>query len=233
MRNKILFSVLIVVILYLVFYNSSIYEKSVPIFYNNSNKYWAHRVLYPQIANDLSVKFNGVELDVFFESDKSLFDVRHHGSFKGNSLIDYLSKINNNDMYFWIDLKNLNPSNVSSVITRLDSITKETISKQRIIIESKDIKLLYELKKSGYKISYWLPSFNLFKSIFQVYEIRNDLENYTPDAISCSYHNVRFYSRKFPNYSIHCWTNGLDFKNDISEIEKISKINNVRIILVD
>ena len=232
MRNKILFSILIVLFLYLVFYNSSIYNKSVPIFYNNLNKYWAHRVLDPQVANNLSVKFNGVELDVFFESDKSLFDVRHHGSFKGNYLIDYLSDINN-DMCFWIDLKNLNPSNVSSVITRLDSITKETISKQRIIIESKDIKLLYELKKSGYKISYWLPSFNLFKSIFQVYEIRNDLENYTPDAISCSYHNVRFYSRKFPNYSIHCWTNGLDFINDISEIEKISKINNVRIILVD
>jgi len=233
MRNKILFSILIVVFLYLVFYNSSIYDKSVPIFYNNSNKYWAHRVLDPQTANNLSVKFNGVELDVFFESDKSLFDVRRHGSFKGNSLIDYLSKINNNDMYFWVDLKNLSSSNISSVITRLELITEGTILKKKIIIESKNINLLYELKKSGYKISYWLPSFNLFKSVFQVYEIRNDLENYVPDAISCSYHNVGFYSRKFPNYSIHCWTNGLDFKDDISEIEKISKINNIRIILID
>ena len=233
MRNKILFSVLIVVVLYLVFYDSSIYEKSVPIFYNHSNKYWAHRVLDHQIANDLSVKYNGVELDVFFESDKSLFDVRHHGSFKGNSLIVYLSKINNNDMYFWIDLKNLNSSNISSIITRLDLITKGTILKQKIIIESKEIKLLYELKESGYKVSYWLPSFNLFHSIFQVYEIRNNLEDYAPDAISCSYHNVGFYSRKFPNYSIHCWTNGLDFKDDISKIDKISKINNIRIILID
>ena len=233
MRNNILFTVLIVVVLYLVFYNSSIYENSVPAFYNNPNKYWGHRVLDPQTANDFSVKFNGVELDIFFDSDNSLFDVRHHGSFKDNSLIDYLSKINNDKMYFWLDLKNLDSSNVSSVINRLDLITKDTILKQKIIIESKDIKLLYELKESGYRISYWLPSFNLFKSVFQVYEIRNNLENYTPDAISCSYHNVRFYSRKFPNYSIHCWTNGLDVKNDISEIEKISKINNVRIILID
>jgi hypothetical protein len=233
MKNKILFSVLIVVVLYLVFYNSSIYENSVPTFYNNSNKYWAHRVLDPQTANDLSVKFNGVELDVFFESDKSLFDVRHHGSFKGTSLIDYLSKINNNDMYFWIDLKNLNLSNVSSVISRLDIITEEVISKQKIIIESKDIKLLYELKESDYKISYWVPSFKLFKSIYQVYEIRENLEKYTPDAISCSFNNVGFYSNKFPNYSIHCWTNGLDFKDDLSKINKISEINNVRVILVD
>lgn len=233
MRDKILFYVLIIVILYLVFYNSSIYDKSVPVFYNDSNKYFAHRVLDPETANDLSVKFNGVELDVFFESNKSSFDVRHHGSFKGNSLINYLARINNPDIYFWIDLKNLNTSNISSVIARLDAITKETSLKQKIIIESKDIKLLYKLKESGYKISYWLPSFNLFYSIFEVYDIRSNLKNYTPDAISCSYHNVRFYSKKFPNYSIHCWTNGLDFEDDINKIESISKINNVKIILVD
>ena len=114
-------------------------QKSVPIFYTNSNKYWAHRVLDPQTANDLSVKFNGVELDVFFESDKSLFDVRHHGSFKDNSLIDYLSKINNNDMYFWVDLKNLDSSNVSSVITRLDLITKETILNNSNLIKNEKL----------------------------------------------------------------------------------------------
>ena len=215
------------------FYNSSIYNKSVPFFYNHSNKYWAHRVLDPSTANDISAKFNGVELDVFFESNKSIFDVRHHGSFKGNSLIRYLSKINNPDMYFWIDLKNLNTSNIFPVIDRLNLITQETISKQKMIIESKDIKLLHKLKESGYKISYWLPSFNLFHSISEAYKIRDNLKKYVPDAISCSYHNVRFYSKKFPNYNIHCWTNGLDFEDDISEIEKISKINNIKIILVD
>jgi len=228
-----LFIIVIIFLLQLLFYNSSIYEKSVPSFYNSSNKYWAHRVLDPHIANNLSARFNGIELDVFFESEKSLFDVRHHGPFRGKSLVDYLSNINNDNMYFWIDVKNINSSNVSSVISRLDLITKERFSKEKLIIESKDIKLLYQLKESGYKISYWLPSFHFLHSIFQVYEIRDNLEQYAPDAISCSYHHVRFYSRKFPNYSIHCWTNGLNFNDDIRKIEKISKIDNIRIVLVD
>ena len=87
-------------------------------------------------------------------------------------------------MFFWIDLKNLSSANVLSVINRLDFITRQNFLKDRIIIESKDIELLYQLKVSGYKISYWLPSFHFLNSIFQVYEIRDDLKYYSPDAFS-------------------------------------------------
>lgn len=233
MRHKILFFIVIFFFLQLLFYNTSVYEKSVPIFYKSLDKYWAHRVLDPQTANEISAKFNGIELDVFFESEKLLFDVRHHGPYAGRSLDDYLSKISNDSMFFWIDLKNLSSANVISVINRLDLITKENFLKDRIIIESKDIEILYQLKESGFKISYWLPPFHFFNSIFQVYEIRDNLEYYAPDAISCSYHYVDFYSRKFPNYSIHCWTNGLNFNDDTDKIEKISHIDNVRIVLID
>ena len=60
---------MIIFFLQLLFYNSSIYEKNVPIFYESLDKYWAHRVLDPQTANKLSAKFNGIELDVFFDSE--------------------------------------------------------------------------------------------------------------------------------------------------------------------
>ena len=233
MRHKILFLIVIIFFLQLLFYNSSIYEKNVPIFYESIDKYWAHRVLDPQTANKLSAKFNGIELDVFFESDKSLFDVRHHGPYVGKSLVDYLSHISNDSVFLWIDLKNLSSTNVLSVINRLDLITQENFLKDRMIIESKDIELLYQLKESGYKISYWLPSFHFLYSIFQVYEIKDNLEYYAPDAISCSYHYVDFYSRKFPNYNLHCWTNGLNFNDDIDKIKKIYNKDNVRVILVD
>ena len=42
-----------------------------------------------------------------------------------------------------------------------------------------------------------------------------------------------FYSRKFPNFNLHCWTNGLEEGKDNLKIKKISLRNNVKVILVD
>jgi len=89
------------------------------------------------------------------------------------------------------------------------------------------------LQSEGFYVSYWLPSFNLFKSIYEVYQVKANLKKYKPNAISCSYHNVDFYSRKFPDYNLHCWTNGLVETKDIDKIRKISLRNNVKVILVD
>ena len=38
---------------------------------------------------------------------------------------------------------------------------------------------------------------------------------------------------KFPNYPIHCWTNGMIKENDKEKIKKLSEMNNVKIILTD
>jgi hypothetical protein len=47
------------------------------------------------------------------------------------------------------------------------------------------------------------------------------------------YSSVSFYSKKFPNYPIHCWTNGMVGEKDKLRIENLSKIQSVRIILTD
>ena len=44
------------------------------VFYDNSNKLWAHRILDPQKVNDLKEEFIGYEIDVFFNNDKNIFD---------------------------------------------------------------------------------------------------------------------------------------------------------------
>ena len=228
----ILFPLLLV--FYFIFYQLNILDVSSDVFYDNSNKLWAHRILDPQKVNDLKEEFIGYEIDVFFNNDKNIFDVRHHGVTNDIDLVTFLNEIENLHLIkFWIDFKNLNSSNVESAIFTLDKIALEFDVKSNIIIESKNINLLSAFKLKGFFISYWLPSFHIFKSVFNILNIRDDLRKYKPNAISMPYSSVLFYSKKFPNYPLHCWTNEMTSDLDKIKIKKLSKKNNVKIILTD
>ena len=102
-----------------------------------------------------------------------------------------------------------------------------------IIIESKDIYLLDKFKKHAFNISYWLPDFHLFFSVFNILEIKDNLLKFKPEAISIPYSSIRFYSKKFPNYPIHCWTNNMISEKDKIKIKNLSQMSNVKVILTD
>ena len=233
MQKGISYFILIFLLLYLVFYYLPIYNGNSEILYDNSDKLWVHRALDFNEVNEKYNNFNGVEVDVFFETSKGIFDVRHHGKYKAKSLFEYLENINNKEMFFWIDLKNLDRNNVKNVLNRLNVISEKTIGKNQLIIESKNIELLDELQNEGYFISYWLPSYNFFRSPYEVFKVKKNLIKFSPNAISCSHHNVDFYSRKFPIYNLHCWTNGLKKEEDKLKIIELSERDNVKVILVD
>ena len=124
-------------------------------------------------------------------------------------------------------------NNINNVLSRLKVITEQSVKKQQLIIESRNIEVLGRLQNDGYFISYWLPSFNLFRSPYEVFKLRSHLIKYNPNAISLSHHDLDFYSRKFPNYNLHCWTNGLGNEEDRLKIIELSRKNNVKVILVD
>ena len=232
-RRNISLVVFVLLFSYGLFYLVSIYNRNSEILYDNSDKLWVHRALDFNQVNEKYNNFNGVEVDVFFETSKGTFDVRHHGKYKGNTLFEYLENINNKEMFFWIDLKNLDRNNVKNVLNRLNVISENTIGKNQLIIESMNIELLDELQNEGYFISYWLPPFNFFRSPFEVFKVKRNLIKFSPNAISCSHHNVDFYSRKFPIYNLHCWTNGLKNEEDKLKIIELSERDNVKVILVD
>ena len=89
----ILFPLLLV--FYFIFYQLNILDVSSDVFYDNSNKLWAHRILDPQKVNDLKEEFIGYEIDVFFNNDKNIFDVRHHGVTNDIDLVAFLNEIEN------------------------------------------------------------------------------------------------------------------------------------------
>ena len=115
----------------------------------------------------------------------------------------------------------------------LDYLCNKYNIKERIIIESKNIAVLKRYKESDYFISYWLPNYHLFGSIFSIFDVKSNILKVIPNAISCDYHSLHFYTKKFPNYTIHCWTNEMVEEKDKERILKISKNKNIRIILTD
>lgn len=233
MIKNIISYLLIFVFLYTLFYYFPIYTQNIRPMFNSQDKLWAHRVLDTVDVNKLSKEFLGVEIDVFYDSAKNIFDVRHHGKFQDKSFENFLNSINKKDLYLWVDLKNLNEKNLNRITQKFKKISKNNNLQDFMIIESKEIELLNQLKIEGFKISYWLPSFNFFKSIYSVFKVKQNIKKYQPDAISCSYHNVDFYSKKFPNYNLHCWTNGLTSEEDKEIIKEIVQRKNVKVILTD
>jgi len=224
----------VLIISCLFFYNFSFSNLSGNVFYDSEDKLWAHRVLDTNNIHDLYKEFKGFELDVYFNTEEDCFDVKHHGDRSDLKLSEYFKAIEDFDsIKLWIDFKNLNLENTDISIRLLSNLCAKYDIKSDVIIESKQIHPLSKFKKAGFYISYWLPSFHYLKSIFNIFQIKNDLIEFKPDVISMPYSSVSFYSKKFPNYPIHCWTNGMVGEDDKLRIENLSKIQSVRIILTD
>ena len=223
----------LLIILYIIFCQISILDISSNVFYDSEDKLWAHRVLNPDKINSLKDEFIGFEIDVYFDDNNNRFDISHHRENKLD-LISFFNAIENiNELKFWIDFKNINVVDTELAIKVLNEIALEFDIKSNIIIESPNIILLNKFKINGFFISYWLPRFHFFNSVFNILDIRDNLITYRPNAISVPYSSVSFYSKKFPNYPLHCWTNESIAENDKLKINNLRKRDNVKIILTD
>ena len=160
-----IFIALILVIFYYVFYYTSIhsFEKK-SFFYQNNDKFWAHRVLNEDEFNN-SLVFNGVEIDLYFDSLNNYFLIKHDKIVNNQTLQDFLASVDNSKMFYWFDVKNLSSKNYKKSYDRflfLDSLFKLN---NRIIIESKNINYLSYFK--NFNISYWLKDYSFFSSLFK------------------------------------------------------------------
>ena len=227
-----IFIALILIIFYFVFYYASIhsFEKK-SFFYQNNDKFWAHRVLTEDEFNNSSLVFNGVEIDLYFDSLNNYFLIKHDKIVNNQTLKDFLASVDNNKMFYWFDLKNLSYKNYKKSYDRflhLDSLFKLN---NRIIIESKNINCLSNFE--NFNISYWLKDYSFFSSLFNINKIKSDLIKFSPNSISCDYKSVDFYSNKFPNYNLICWTNNMNYNKENKQLSKIVSKKNVKIVLVN
>lgn len=208
-----------------------------------NTKVWAHQVNTLDKLRYAQKFYNGIEVDVVYDSENNTFDVNHPPSKSIDLSLDtYFSSINDRYLNIWIDFKNLSETNSNQALEILEKIvTKYSINKQRVIIESTNAESLIKFKSSGFQTSFYLPQLaNLNDDkvlIARVDSIANLLEKYPTTAISChmnAYEVVNKYFKSNTKYLWHIYKPyGRNMVNDYKDFRKMASDSAVAAILVD
>lgn len=211
--------------------------KTTSVFYDREDKLWLHRVKNSKEVISFQEEFNGYELDVVFEKDKGVFDLRHNveDPFTSYTLRQFLSELEDIDQkYFWIDFKNLNRENLEQSTLTLEKLVTEYHLKNNVIVESWNWRELLQLSAAGFYVSYWAPApTKVEEEAVAVRNIKEVLNEGSINALSGDYKSFSFFQKYFSDCNIHLWTNGLKSEEDKKIINSLSKKEFVKVILVD
>jgi hypothetical protein len=176
------------------------------------DKIWLHRVNSLERAKLMSGKYEGMELDITFDTLKNTFDVGHPPSPSiGLTLDDYFSNIPSISTHaFWLDFKNLREDNKMKAFHKLVSLVNTYQIKNRIIIESQNAGSLDIFTNAGFYTSYYVPVFDIqISSVEEIkkhyFEIINTLKSTRVCALSASSSQLGFLEKYFPDYDKLIW----------------------------
>ncbi len=233
-RNKFKFLILTILLIGYYYFPYSIEGTG---FYH---KIWAHQINTVEELNSALNYFDGIELDLVYDSENNLLDVYHPPSkSKGLSFKEYLKNIEKSNFpYLWLDMKNINTDNSEVILEKLLSLFKtKNYPLDKVLIESKKPRELIKFKKKGFKTSYYLPydlykkdSLNLSKSILS---IRNIIKSQPNIAISTSFKDYEIIKKEFPNQPKYMWAIVKPIHFQHFKIREILKDDSVKIVLLN
>jgi len=198
------------------------------------SKVWAHRVNSLEKLNYTQKFYQGIELDLVFDSITQTFDVNHppDPSIKLN-LDTYFSKINNKEIKLWLDFKNLSEANAEKATEILDQLTKKySLKSENVLVESTEIIYLQSFKTKNFKTSFYLPQLvglaDESKFVPTIDSIKQLLVKYPTSGISCNVNAYDVINEYFKNerkflwhiynpYSRHQIKNYRDFRKYVSD----------------
>jgi len=224
------------------------YLFAIKIIYSNTflqsianEKVWIHRVNSIEKLKEVRGVYAGIELDVVFDAATNTFDVNHPPAKSINlSLENYLKEINDfHNLKFWLDVKNLNGSNVEAIVKRLDIISKSlNILKERMVIESPSFKELLKIKASNYIVSYYLPWPGLY-TLEQadmdkmVSKIQENLNKDSSVYISSDYRDYELMKKYFPENEKLFWiTKEVSSMDEFLLLSEMLSDKKVKVLLV-
>ncbi|WP_371372669.1 glycerophosphodiester phosphodiesterase [Thalassotalea aquiviva] len=176
-------------------------------FYNSCHKVWAHRGYHKEFEQNsikavkkaIELNAKGIEVDVFFDEVLNDYIISHDYPYnlKYGKLLTLKELFNsvNNDVYFWLDFKNLkylDEANINSAVSRFLQLTKEHHLKDRVLIESQSANHLKAFSLEGFNTSYWITfnerdgKLNFLIEIYKL-KIKYILEYFS--AVSMGYQN--------------------------------------------
>ncbi|MDD5569592.1 MAG: hypothetical protein PHD97_00375 [Bacteroidales bacterium] len=205
---------------------------------NFSNVNWVHRVNSIERYFEICEKYNGIEIDVNFDSEKNCFDVYHAPKSSVNLCLEEMLKNvkNPEKTFYWLDFKNLDSTNYIPALNNLNSICEKLKIKNNLIVESSNPVILSHFTDSGFYTSYYIFTFNpyaLSDSVANYYyeKVCAILDKSRVCAIS-GYAQQLVFMKHFPGYDFLLWN--LESNKFWSNIfnKRYKSIKNVKVILV-
>ncbi|MEG0915774.1 MAG: hypothetical protein RSF68_02035 [Myroides sp.] len=175
------------------------------------SKVWAHRVNTLDKLNYTQKFYQGIELDLVFDSITQTFDVNHPPDPSIKLDLDtYFSNINNKEIKLWLDFKNLSEHNAEKYAEILDQLTKEhSLKRENILVESPEISCLQGFKNKGFKTSFYLPQLvglaDETKFVSIIDSIKQLLVKYPTSGISCNANAYEVIKQYFKNEKKYLW----------------------------
>lgn len=182
-------------------------------YYGHYNKIWAHRVNTIKKLKSAQNKFEGVELDLYYDDAKNQLFVSHAANPLVLNFSDYLKAIENRDLHLWLDMKNLTPKNDRLILAVLEQEFKNTAyqnHKKHILVEAQFIKALPVFEDAGYRTSFYITAItnqmeteqrdSLTKSLKLALKSQPKLE------LSGNYKNYNYLKKNFPQTTKNLWT---------------------------
>lgn len=125
---------------------------------SNKDKLWLHRCNSLEKMEEFEEGKPNIEVDIVYRGN-NVFDITHDSDTTfGLKINPYFSKIAETDTKMWLDIKNVNTSNVEEMEHSLDSIREYyDVDKEQLIIEGSDYNALETFTEHGYYTSYYVP----------------------------------------------------------------------------
>lgn len=124
-----------------------------------------------KITSALNSGLCGLEIDVLLTKEKGenfVFSVGHDPKTLTGLSLDSLLKLilNRQVSKIWLDIKNINQSNVQDVLLRLNELNNQYALKSRTIIETSHYGIESRmLSEAGYELSYYLPTGEVLEAL--------------------------------------------------------------------
>ncbi len=175
------------------------------------SKVWAHRVNSIEKLNYTQKFYQGVELDLVFDSITKTFDVNHPPANSIHLDLDtYFSHIENKEIKLWLDFKNLSETNAETSSEILDKLTKKhSLKNENILVESTEMHNLLVFKSKGFRTSFYLPPLvglaEENKLLPTIDSVKQLLLKYPTSGISCNVNAYEVVNEYFKNEQKYLW----------------------------
>jgi heptose-I-phosphate ethanolaminephosphotransferase len=173
---------------------------------------WLHRVDSVERVKFAEERYQGIEIDVVFDSNGRTFDVGHPPAPSiGLSLETLIASLKDPWQHFyWIDFKNLTLENKRQAAFELSRIAQRFSIIARMIVESAKAEHLDEFSRKGFYTSYYLPNINPYalpqdQLKDYVRGIAGRLARSQVNAISSDHLQYELIRRYFPGYDVLLW----------------------------